>query len=114
MRENHDAVTVLYVLGRASTASRLSTPSAAAEVASVVSPTIFREGPYRFFFFSREEPRVHVHVASSHGNAKFWIAPEVEIAENHDIPERELTNIVKILQRRRNEIEAAWRRHFEN
>ena len=26
-----------------------------------MSPTIFREGGYRFFFFSREEPRMHVH-----------------------------------------------------
>jgi len=48
-----------------------------------VSPTIFREGPYRFFFFSREESRMHVHVASSDGEAKFWLAPRLELAENH-------------------------------
>ena len=27
-----------------------------------MSPTIFREGPFRFYFFSREETRMHVHV----------------------------------------------------
>ncbi|MFW6235057.1 MAG: DUF4160 domain-containing protein, partial [Spirochaetota bacterium] len=27
-----------------------------------MSPTVFREGQFRFFFFSREEPRQHVHV----------------------------------------------------
>jgi hypothetical protein len=35
-----------------------------------VSPTVFREGPFRFFFFSREEERIHVHVTSSEGEAK--------------------------------------------
>ena len=27
-----------------------------------MSPTIHREGPYRFYFNSREESRMHVHV----------------------------------------------------
>lgn len=27
-----------------------------------VSPTVFRSGPYRFYFLSREESRPHVHV----------------------------------------------------
>lgn len=77
-----------------------------------MSPTIFREGPYRFFFFSREEPRMHVHVGSSEGDAKFWLEPRLELAENHGIPERELTTVAKILERRRDEVEAAWRKHF--
>ncbi|PYQ57439.1 MAG: DUF4160 domain-containing protein [Acidobacteria bacterium] len=77
-----------------------------------MSPTIFREGPYRFFFFSREEPRMHVHVASSEGNAKFWLEPELELAENHGIPDRELSTIARILERRRDEVKAAWRKHF--
>jgi hypothetical protein len=77
-----------------------------------VSPTIFREGPYRFFFFSREEPRMHVHVASSEGNAKFWLEPELRLAENHGIPDRELSTIARILERRRDEVEAAWQKHF--
>jgi hypothetical protein len=37
----------------------------------IMSPTIFKEKGYRFFFFSREEPRMHVHVSSSNGEAKF-------------------------------------------
>ena len=36
-------------------------------------PTILRIGPYRFFFNSREEPRLHVHVASPEGVAKYLI-----------------------------------------
>lgn len=47
---------------------------------SPVSPTVFRAGPYRFYFFSREETRPHVHVQTPDGEAKFWISPEVELA----------------------------------
>ena len=49
-----------------------------------MSPTVFREKGYRFFFFSREEERmhVHVHVLSGNGEAKFWLEPRVELANN--------------------------------
>ncbi|MBM3434955.1 MAG: DUF4160 domain-containing protein [Bacteroidetes bacterium] len=42
-----------------------------------MSPTVFKIGKYRFFFFSREELRKHIHVISPEGEAKFWIEPEV-------------------------------------
>ena len=48
-----------------------------------MSPTVFKESGYRFFFFSREEKRIHVHVISGDGEAKFWLEPEVELAKNH-------------------------------
>ena len=79
-----------------------------------MSPTIFREGPYRFFFFSREESRMHVHVASSDGEAKFWLAPRLELAENHGLSEREITIVAKILDRRSDEVRTAWRSHFSS
>jgi hypothetical protein len=44
-----------------------------------VSPTVFRDGPFRFFFFSREEERLHIHVQSPDGEAKFWIEPRIEL-----------------------------------
>ncbi len=47
-----------------------------------MSPTVFREEGYRFFFFSREKPRMHVHVVSADGEAKFWIEPEIDLAKN--------------------------------
>jgi hypothetical protein len=34
---------------------------------------------FRFYFFSREEPRPHVHVQHAEGEAKFWIEPVVEV-----------------------------------
>jgi hypothetical protein len=36
-----------------------------------VSPTILRVKGFRFYFFSREERRAHVHVQHADGEAKF-------------------------------------------
>jgi hypothetical protein len=47
-----------------------------------MSPTVFKEAGYRFFFFSREEIRMHVHIVSEDGEAKFWLQPEIELAKN--------------------------------
>lgn len=77
-----------------------------------MSPTIFREGPYRFFFFSREEPRPHVHVQSSEGEAKFWLAPDVELAQNIKLSDRDLRRIHELILEHKNEIQDAWNRHF--
>ncbi|MGO8755461.1 MAG: DUF4160 domain-containing protein [Gallionellaceae bacterium] len=40
-----------------------------------MAPTIFRAHGFRFFFFSREQPRMHVHVNHAEGEAKFWLEP---------------------------------------
>ncbi|MFN2399931.1 MAG: DUF4160 domain-containing protein [Gemmatimonadaceae bacterium] len=45
-----------------------------------VSPTVLRVRGYRLYFFSREEPRAHVHVQHASGEAKFWLDPQVELA----------------------------------
>ena len=52
-------------------------------VNEVMSPTVFREGPFRFFFFSREEDRPHVHVESADGEAKVWLDPQIELARRY-------------------------------
>ncbi|TAN81955.1 MAG: DUF4160 domain-containing protein [Gallionella sp.] len=39
---------------------------------STTSPIIFHESGFRFPFFSREEPRMHVHVSHPDEEAKFW------------------------------------------
>ena len=44
--------------------------------------TIVRDGQFRLFFFSREETRIHVHVSDVDGEAKFWLTPQVGLA-NH-------------------------------
>jgi hypothetical protein len=77
-----------------------------------MTPTIFRDRGYRYFFFSREEPRMHVHVQSEEGEAKFWIEPEIALAVNHGLPEHELSTIQQTIEERIDEIREAWNRHF--
>lgn len=55
-----------------------------------MSPTVFRERGYRFFFFSREESRPHVYVYSGDGEAKFWLGPPVTLAGNDGFSTRQL------------------------
>ena len=45
-----------------------------------MTPTVFGEGPFRAFFFSREEPRMHVHIAHPEGEAEFWLEPHIALA----------------------------------
>ena len=65
-----------------------------------MSPTIYRVGPYRFFFNSREERRIHVHVATSDGVAKFWLEPIVALANFYNLRTKDLRNIETIINYR--------------
>lgn len=52
-----------------------------------MSPTVFKEAGYRFFFFSREEPRMHVHIVSEDGEASFGFNRKLSWQKIIDIPE---------------------------
>ena len=77
-----------------------------------MSPTVFRELGFRFFFFSREETRKHVHVRGGNGEAKFWLEPEVELADNYGLRRGELTTVRKLISEHEDEITDAWNKHF--
>ena len=48
-----------------------------------MSPTVLRLSGYRFYFFSREESRAHIHVQHATGEAKIWLTPRIEVAQNY-------------------------------
>ena len=77
-----------------------------------MSPTVFRWKAYRFFFFSREEQRMHVHIHCADGEAKFWLEPEVSLAKNYGLNNSQLTEVKNVVEERRDEIAGAWRKHF--
>jgi len=79
-----------------------------------MSPTVFREDGYRFFFFSREETRMHVHVHCAEGEAKFWLEPQIELARNHNLSRKQLQAIETIIEERQNELRNAWTEPFPN
>jgi len=79
-----------------------------------MSPTVFREKGYRFFFFSREESRMHVHVVSGDGEAKFWLEPDLELAKNYGYSRQQLKEIESLVEDHRNELVSAWKQHFSS
>ena len=79
-----------------------------------MSPTVFKEKGYRFFFFSREESRMHVHVVSGEGEAKFWLKPEIELAKNYNYTRKQLKEIESLVEVHSNELISAWQHHFSS
>jgi hypothetical protein len=77
-----------------------------------MSPTIFRERGYRFFFFSREESRPHVHVYCADGEAKFWLDPDLELARNYRLSKVQLKEVKAIIEGHYDELKTAWDDYF--
>lgn len=77
-----------------------------------MSPTIFREKGYRFFFFSREETRKHVHVISGDGEAKYWLEPTIQLATYSAYNQKQLREIESLIEEHRDELINAWHEHF--
>ena len=75
-------------------------------------PTIHREGPYRFYFFSHEpnEP-AHVHVDRDECSAKFWLDP-VGLVRNYGFSSRELNRVHAVVMEQRESFRRAWDGYF--
>ena len=69
-------------------------------------------GTHRFFFFSREETRMHVHVAHPDGEAKFWLVPAVELATQTGLAKHIIGEAQQLVEDHRQEIIDAWNKHF--
>jgi hypothetical protein len=77
-----------------------------------VSPTVLRVRGFRFYFFSREEPRMHVHVSHANGEAKFWLEPTVELAASYGLSASRVNEASKLIEEHFDEIRSAWAKHF--
>ena len=75
-------------------------------------PTVLRDGEYRLFFFSREEPRIHVHVSHPDGEAKFWLTPTVQVAKNVGLSDSRVRDAQRIVEAHHQEIIDAWNNYF--
>ena len=77
-----------------------------------MSPTVLRDGPFRLFFFSREEERIHVHVAHPDGEAKFWLTPQVALATHTGLSASRLREAQSVVEVHIEEVRHAWNHHF--
>ena len=78
-----------------------------------MSPTVFTAKGLRFYFFSREERRLHVHVQGQGGEAKFWLEPSIELAQNYGLSQALLRTAKRLITEREDEIRSAWEEHFK-
>jgi hypothetical protein len=76
-----------------------------------MAPTVVRDGQFRLFF-SREELRIHVHVAHPDGEAKFWLTPHVAVATSTGLSVRQLQDAKMVVTAHLQEIQNAWHHHF--
>lgn len=60
-----------------------------------MSPTVFKEGKYRFHFFSKKEERIHIPVISPDGEVKFWLEPTISLANYCGFSKKELIYLQK-------------------
>jgi hypothetical protein len=79
-----------------------------------LTTTVFREGEFRFFFFSREESRMHIHVSHPDGEAKFWLEPTIELAHNIGLSSSKMKDAERLVESRKKEITDAWNNYFRS
>ena len=75
-------------------------------------PTVLREGPYRFFFYSGDgdEP-AHAHVERDDCEAKFWLDP-VRLERRRGFSRRELNRIQELVAEHQNYLLGRWNEFF--
>jgi len=78
-------------------------------------PVIMRYKGYRFFFFSNEgdplEP-LHIHVRKGECVAKFWVEPNICLAESYGFSPGELNLLVNHIEKNKELIERSWNEYF--
>jgi hypothetical protein len=55
---------------------------------------------------------MHVHVHGPDGEAKFWLDPRIELAQNYGLTAQEINAVLKVVQEREDDIRKAWKAHF--
>ena len=77
-----------------------------------MSPTFLNEKGYRFFTWSKEEERAHIHVVQGDKQCKFWLEPEIKMADNNGFKQQDLNKILKIIVENEREFKEKWAKHF--
>ena len=78
-------------------------------------PNVLRLDGWRFYFYSNEgdplEPP-HVHVRKAGGEAKFWLDPDVVLADSEGLDARALRELAVIVHKNRHDFLRSWHDYF--
>ena len=55
---------------------------------------------------------MHIHVQCANGDAKFWLEPGIELAENYGLRAREVRAARNLIEEHNDEIIRRWQDHF--
>ena len=55
---------------------------------------------------------MHVHVFHGGGQAKFWLEPNIELAENNGLKPRQIKRALRLVEEHENEIKDRWESYF--
>ena len=56
---------------------------------------------------------MHIHVHAASGEAKFWLEPKIELAQNHGLSPKSLRAAQRLIQAHESTIRQAWEAHFD-
>ena len=77
-----------------------------------MSPTLKKERGYTFKIYSNEEERLHINVLTDNDEAKFWLEPQIELANNYGFSEKEINVITKIIQNNADTFREQYKQHI--
>ena len=64
-----------------------------------MSPKFRQEDGFTFKIYSNEEERMHIHVLKAECEAKFWLEPRIELANNYGFNVKELRKISQMVEK---------------
>ena len=76
-----------------------------------MSPKFKEINGFVFKIYSNEELRMHIHVVKAKNEAKYWLEPDIELAENFGFSSKELSFIEKILKENGDDFKIKFARH---
>ena len=55
---------------------------------------------------------MHIHVHCSDGEAKFWLEPEIKLAQAYGVSQKQISEMQKQIEEHKNAITENWKKHF--
>lgn len=55
---------------------------------------------------------MHVHINHTEGEAKFWVEPTIELAQNYGLSAKQLGEAEELVKSYEHHIRTAWQQHF--
>lgn len=49
-----------------------------------------------------------------HGEAKYWLEPNIELARNYGLSNKDLDIVYRLIEVHQHDIRRAWREHFNS